>query len=465
MIKSIGLVALAAVAATSGCAGPSAGTQAASAGGEPAVVLQHFTMIDGTGAPPVEDAALVITAGRITWVGAWSNLEAPAGAVVEDLKGQFVMPGLIDNHVHLGLDEGQENYSVDTIEKQLKLYAAYGVTTVQSLGTDQDAAFEVRKAEEAGQPGMARVFTSGLGVVFDGGYGGMPGLPQRVKTPDEARALVDAQKAKGADLIKLWMDDGFGDIPKLMPYPISGAVISQAHKDGLKAVAHIFYRDSARELVDEGVDGFAHQVRDKPVGDDFIGAMKKNGTWQMAATLSREAVFVYARLPFLDDPFFVRGMTPQALARLKSDEFQRAAAADPHFSAYPGVLQTAMENFAKEAKAGVRYGMGTDSGLGKRFPGYFAHWELELMVQAGLTPLQALTAATGSNAEFLGTNEIGVIAAGKKADLLVLARSPLENIRNTRMISEVFVNGQRVPTIWQTCTGQPLEACENTGSK
>ena len=175
--------------------------------------------------------------------------------------------------------------------------------------------------------------------------------------------------------------------------------------------------------------------------------------------------FVDPGAPFLDDPFFFRGMAPQALARLKSEEFQRAAAADPHFSAYPGVLQTAMENFAKEAKAGVRYGMGTDSGLGKRFPGYFAHWELELMVQAGLTPLQALTAATGSNAEFLGADGIGVIATGKKADLLVLARSPLENIRNTRMISEVFVNGQRVPTIWQTCTGQPLEACENASPK
>jgi imidazolonepropionase-like amidohydrolase len=105
--------------------------------------------------------------------------------------------------------------------------------------------------------------------------------------------------------------------------------------------------------------------------------------------------------------------------------------------------------------------MGTDSGLGKRFPGYFAHWELELMVQAGLTPLEALTAATGNNAQYLEDGSIGVIAPGKKADLLVLARSPLQDIRNTRMISQVFIEGKPVPTIWQTCIGQPLAACEN----
>jgi imidazolonepropionase-like amidohydrolase len=463
MWKSKGAtIALAGLVLATGCSdagAPSPGT----ADGD-TIVLNHFTMIDGTGAGPVKNAALIMAGGRISWVGAASELEVPKGATVEDLSGKFVMPGIIDSHVHLGamkgLKQDTQYYTADTIRSQLRLYAAYGVTAVQSLGTDQDAAFAVRAAERNGRPDMARVFTAGLGVVYDHGYGGLPGLPQRVNTEEEARALVDSQKTKGADLIKLWMDDEFGDIPKLMPYSISTAVIDQAHEDGLKAVAHVFYRDNARELVNEGLDGFAHEIRDKPVGAAFIAAMKQHGTWQMAATLSREASFTYAKLPFLDDPFFSRGVTPQVLSELKSDAYQKKLAAAPHAAQYPGVLRTAMENFSREVKGGVRYGMGTDSGLSRRYIGYFAHWELALMVQAGLTPLQALTAATGSNAEFIGAHDLGTIAPGKQADLLVLDKSPLEDIMNTRSIHQVFIAGHSVPTIWQICVGRPADACD-----
>jgi imidazolonepropionase-like amidohydrolase len=306
---------------------------------------------------------------------------------------------------------------------------------------------------------MARLFTAGLGVVYDHGYGGLPGLPQRVDSPADARQLVDAQKARGADLIKLWMDDGFGDVPKLMPYDISKAVIDQAHKDGLKAVAHVYYSDSAGEMVDEGLDGFAHEIRDKPVDAALVAAMKRHGTWQMAATLSREAGFTYTILPFLDDPFFSRGVSPQTLSVLKSEPHRKALAGAPHFGMYDGVFRLAVANFAREVKGGVRYGMGTDSGLGERFPGYYAHWELELMVKAGLTPLQALTAATGANAEFMGARDIGTIAPGKQADLLVLDKSPLHDIRNTRTIARVYIAGQPVPTIWQACFGRPSAGC------
>ena len=453
------LIAMVATCAlVTGCAAPNAGTRFGSAGDGDTIVLRHITLFDGTGSAPVDDAALVITGSQISWVGKSSEVQVPVGAVVQDLDGKFVMPGLIDSHAHLGVDAGLENYSVATIENQLKLLAAYGVTAVQSLGTDQDTTFEVREAARAEGTGMARVYTSGLGVVYN--YGGIAGLPQRVKTPEEARELVDSQAAKGADAIKLWMDDGFGDIPMLMPYPISEAVISQAHARDLRAVAHVFYRDSALEMVNQGLDAFGHEVRDHPLDDAFLAAMKQHGTWQLAATLSREASFANSRLPFLDDPFFYRGVTPDLRARLKSPETKEQAERDPHFAEYDEVLRMAMDNLARQAKAGVRYGMGTDSGLGKRFLGYFAHWELELMVEAGLTPIQALTAATSSNADFLRATDIGTIAPGKRADLLVLARSPLDDIRNTRMISQVYVGGQSVPTIWQTCVGRPSDACD-----
>jgi imidazolonepropionase-like amidohydrolase len=187
--------------------------------------------------------------------------------------------------------------------------------------------------------------------------------------------------------------------------------------------------------------------------------MKRRGTWQLASTLSREASFTYTLLPFVDEPFFSRGVAPSTIVTLKSKERRQKLAASPLFSKYPPVLRAAMASLAAEAKAGVRYGMGTDSGPTARFPGYFAHWELELMVKAGLTPLQALTAATGTNAGFLRENESGVLQPGKWADLLVLDRDPTRDIRNTRAISAVYVAGRKVPTIWETCVGRAADAC------
>jgi len=427
------------------------------------VALSHFTLIDGTGRAPVRNAAMIIRDGRISWVGPAARLKVPKGVRVKDLTGKFVMPGIIDSHVHLGLVDGitqdLKYYTRDNVERQLRLYAAYGVTSVQVLGTDKDEIHAIVSDVRANPAGRARVWTAGRGVVFKGSYGGVPGLDAQVATPAEATAMVDREVAKGSDFIKLWVDDEFGDIAERMPPAISTAVIAEAHKDGKKAVAHIFYYDNAKELTREGVNGFAHSVRDRAVDAPLLAAMKAKGVWQIAATLSREASFTYDLLPFVDDPFFSRGVTPKVIEDLKNPARRDRLKAGPHFAQYPGVLKYAMENFGREAKAGIPYGMGTDSGPTARFPGYFAHWELELMVKSGITPLQALTAATGSNAKFMGAVNVGTIAPDKAADLLVLDKDPTADIRNTRAINAVYLAGEPVPTIWQTCTGRAADAC------
>jgi imidazolonepropionase-like amidohydrolase len=427
------------------------------------LVLRDFTLIDGTGHAPVAHQALVMTNGRITWVGPAAAVKVPRGAKVEKLPGKYLLPGLIDNHVHLGLVNGLAQdvkyQNPDSINAQLATYAAYGITSVQTLGTEKDLIFPMRAAQRAGRPDRARIFTVGMGVVFKGSYGGVPGLDQKVSTPEEARRMVDAQAAKGADAIKLWVDDEFGSIPERMPAAISAAVIDEAHKDGKKAIAHVFYRDNLEELMREGVNGFAHTVRDQPVSRQDIASMKAKGVWQMASTLSREASFTYSTLPFLNDPFFSRGVTPQVLSELASPERAEKLKSSPTFPKYPEVLKLAMENFAAEAHAGVPYGMGTDSGPTARFPGYFAHWEMELMVKSGITPMQAIVAATSSNARFMGAKDLGTVAPGKWGDLLVLDANPLTDIRNTRKIRAVFIAGKSVPTIWETCTGRPTDAC------
>jgi len=429
------------------------------------LVLTNFTLIDGSGAQPMPDAAVVIdSGGRIEWVGATARLKRPAGAKVIDLTGKFVMPGIIDDHVHLGLVHGLKQdvdfYTQDLVQGQLRIYAAYGVTSVLVLGTDKDLIFDIRAAQRAGRPDVARVFTTGQGIVYKGSYGGVPKLNQPVATPLEARAAVEAQARKGVDLIKFWVDDEFGTLPVRMPPDVSQAIIDQAHQHHLKVVAHVFYLENARILVNQGVDGLAHSVRDKPVDQGLLSDMKQHGTWQMAETLSREASFTYTRLPFLDDPFFNRSISPQVLQELASP--QRAAQLEtaPNFARYKPVLATAMANTMREVRAGVPYGMGTDSGPSGRFGGYFAHWELQLMVQAGLTPLQALTAATGDNAKFIGATSLGTIAPHKWADLVVLDRDPVADIRNTRTIHAVYIAGRSVPTIWKLCVDRAANDCK-----
>lgn len=430
-----------------------------------ALVLKNFTLIDGSGAPPVRGAAMVIdSGGRIEWVGGTARLKTPDGAKQIDLGGKYVMPGLIDAHVHLGLVHGLKQdvgfYTTDLVQEQLRTYAAYGITSVLVLGTDKDLIFDIRAAQRAGRPELARVFTAGQGLVYKGSYGGVPKLNQPVATAQEARAEVDSQARKGVDLIKLWVDDEFGTLPVRMPADISQAIIDQAHKHHVKVVAHVFYLDNAKILVSQGVDALAHSVRDKPVDPDLLRTMKQHGTWQLAETLSREAFFTYTRLPFLDDPFFNRSIPPPVLQELTSPQRASQLEAAPNFPRYEPAFETALSNTGREVQAGVPYGMGTDSGPSGRFGGYFAHWELQLMVRAGLTPLQVLTAATGGNARFIGATDLGTIAPHKWADLVVLDRDPVADIRNTRTIHAVYVAGREVPTIWQLCVGRPINECK-----
>jgi imidazolonepropionase-like amidohydrolase len=346
----------------------------------------------------------------------------------------------------IDLVEDKKNFTRESVEKQLKTYASYGVTSVLSMGVDQDLIFQIRAEQRAGRPGMARVFTAGQGFKGKGGYPDAPGLegvPYEVTTPQEVERALSALAEKRVDIVKVWVDDHLGTLPKISP-ALRQAIIAGAHKHGLKVAAHLFYLEDARQLVAAGLDALAHSVRDAPVDDALIAAMKQHGTWQIP-TLSREAaLYVYAKPhPFLDDPFFTQSVSAGLLNLLKTT-YRKQVAADPNLAKYPVWFDTAKQNLKRLADAGVKIGFGTDTGPVGRFPGYFEHWEMEFMTDAGLTPQQTITAATRSSAEFLGAKDLGTLEAGKWADLIVLNRNPLANIRNTRSIYAVWIAGNRV---------------------
>ncbi|HEX8445502.1 MAG TPA: amidohydrolase, partial [Sphingomonas sp.] len=223
-LKRLGWVLLAGAAI--GCAGSA---QAAP------VVYHGFTLIDGSGTAPKVDQAMIVDDAVIKWVGPTKQAPLTPGATRVDLRRKFLMPGIVDLHVHIGtvrdLVQKEEYFTPDSVRKDLRTYAAFGVTTVQSMGTDKDSIIAIRDAGRTGPQTMARLLTAGQGLVFKGGYGGVPGINHPVATPKEATAEVDAQAKKGVDYIKLWMDDELGAMPK-MPYSISKAIIDAGHRNG-----------------------------------------------------------------------------------------------------------------------------------------------------------------------------------------------------------------------------------------
>jgi len=413
------------------------------------ILLRNFTLIDGTGKAAVPNAALVITDGRIQYAGAASAAKAPAGATTMDLKGKYVMPGIINLHGHignvLGLNSDPKNFTRENTEHNLRIYASYGVTSVISMGSDQELSFQIRQEQRSGRPTYTRLYTAGRGFTGKGGYptsaAGMKGVPFEVETPAEIKKDVDWLADKKVDLVKIWVDDHFGKERKI-PMDLSQTIIEEAHKHGLRVAAHIFYLEDAKGLMERGLDSLAHSIRDKPIDDATIALMKSKGKWQQAATLTREmSAFAYANPPaWLDDPFFARSVTPDVIKTLKTPG-QKAVASDPRFQA---ALEMAKKNLKRIVDSGVKLGFGTDTGPPGRFPGYFEHVEMQLMAEAGLTPMQIVQTATRNSAEFLGAKDLGTLESGKWADLIVLSKNPLDDIRNTRSIESVMIAGKKV---------------------
>lgn len=415
-------------------------------------IFENCTLIDGTGKPAVSNAAVIVTDGRIVYAGPKTGMQAPAGAERVDLTGKYVIPGIINLHGHLGnvidLTQDPKNFTRENLNKNLKTYAAYGVTTVLSMGSDQDLVYDVRAQQRAGRPNVTRIYTAGRGFTGKEGYPtkapGMRGVPYEVSTPEEAKRYVNELAAKKPDIVKIWVDDHLGKEQKI-PIELSKAIIDAAKAKGLRVGTHMFYLDDAKKLVAAGAYGLAHSVRDKPVDAELIALMKKHGAWQQAGTFTREAsMFAYAKPPaWLDDPFFSKYASAKAIATIKSPEYQKRVNADPENMRYKDFLKTAQQNFKRLYDAGVHMGFGTDTGPPARFPGYFEHWEMELLKDAGLTPMQILTLATKNSAQFLSAKDLGTIEKGKWADMVVLTRNPLTDIKNTRSIEAVYIAGNK----------------------
>jgi imidazolonepropionase-like amidohydrolase len=400
-------------------------------GGVPVVAYSGATVWDGTGAPALSGATIFVEDGRIHSITTAPEPPATLDVVEEvDLSGRYVLPGFINTHGHVsGLwADPDVSGTLERIRGDLEVFARYGITTVNSLGDDLD----VVAARDQASPTdpWARLMAAGP-VITD-------------PDPADARATAEANADAGVDWLKLRVDDNLGTTDK-MPWDAVEAVLEVGRERDIPVATHLFYLADAKRLLEMGSGMVAHSVRDTDVDSDFIEQLAASGVCYVP-TLTREvSTFVYAERPdFFDDEFFTRWANADQVAAASDPDFMARMAASPAAAGYREALTVAMRNVKTLSDAGARIAMGTDAGPAVRFPGYFEHMELWMMVDAGMTPEQALLSATRQAAACLGRADIGTLSPGAWADFVVYEENPLDDIRATRSLERVFIAGGQV---------------------
>jgi len=375
--------------------------------------LEAARLIAGDGSVPVENPAILVEGDTITWVGPQTARRPPDGAVRVDLSGKTLMPALIDGHNHIGLvnirdgSNSKANYTRENLIDQLERYAYYGVAAALSMGLEADSDLAYRLRAEV-IPNAARFLTVGKGIAGTP-MAGPPGearlgIPYGASTEAEGRKAVQELHARGVRFVKIWVDDRDGTVPKLQPN-VYRAIIAEAHAHGQEVLAHLGRTSAlqdAKDLFRAGIDGFVHTVRDRDVDQEYLELVK-----------AHPKVWTGPNIP-------APGIT-------ESDALSE-------------LFRLHCRNLRKIHDAGMTIGLGTD-GTGN---GFGAHEQLAFYTQCGMTPHEALVAATGTNARILHLDRLGTITAGKEASLIVLDANPLDDILNTRRISTVYLRGKEV---------------------
>jgi imidazolonepropionase-like amidohydrolase len=390
------------------------------------------TIIDGSGEDPIVNGVLLFQNKKITAVGTKEQITIPEQAEIVDVSGKTIIPGLINGHGHVGEVKGIEggHYSTANLMENLSIYARYGVTTVVSLGGDKEEAVPLRQVNSSFPGSRARLYIAGKVITGD--------------TPDEAMEDISHNHDMGVDFMKIRVDDNLGTSEK-MPEEVYRAVIERSHELGYQIATHMYGLEDARKLLEAGSDLLAHSVRDLPVDDAFISLIKEKGVGY-CPTLTRElSTFVYEdTASFFSDPFFLKEYDTKVIEPLKDPGRQEQVRNSRSAQIYKAQLPTAYANLKTLSDQGVPIIFGTDSGVPTRFMGYFEHLEMEMMAEAGMSPMEILVSATKNVAEYLGLEGLGTLSEGNWADFLVLDADPLTDIRNCRKISRIFIGGKEV---------------------
>jgi hypothetical protein len=417
------------------------------------LALLGATLIDGTGGPPLTDAAIIVRRGKIEFVGPRSAFELPKETRELDVAGRWIIPGLIDAHSHLA----------PAAEWALSRYLAWGVTTLRDVHGDLDTILRVRKRANLGPGNNPRVYVAGAMI---------DGLPSTypdaigVNGENDARKAVDRLVSAGTDLVKVYTHVD----PSLLR-----AIVDESRAFNLSVTGHLGMTD-ALAAAKIGISAIEHMsgVPESASKDPsalfaahyrgfFPGWTASERSWaeldsaalaRVAARLSEQKVTIiptlvlHETLSRLDDPAVLSDPALADVPAAQQTEWDirsliaRAGWTGADFDSFRRSRPNQDLFLRLFATTGGRIATGTDAPNQLLVPGYSEHREMELLVRAGLSPREALRAATRNGAVLLGVDSLGLLAPGKAADLVILTKDPLADIRNSRAIQSVMIRGK-----------------------
>jgi hypothetical protein len=397
-----------------------------------AIAIVHARIIDGRGGPVIPDGAVLIRGKRIEVLGATSSVAIPAGAQVIDAAGKTAMPGLADMHVHLVGGWDGETTDMLGFQRYLNALLYAGVTTVLDTGNVQPYILQMRQEVAAGRLQGPRIYSAG--ALIDGPDPIWPELSITVSSVSQIPALVQRQKSLGVDVLKGYMGLSGREVIRLA---------AEAKKVGLNVIVDQGPLNGSTDLMNAGIAGFAHLPIYRLTDDAIELARMKQILFITTIALAESFTLRrFEHMDFLSNPLIADTTPPWFLEDLRTFVSRPdPKRTDAYRAAWMQRLQAMQANALKLWKAGVLVIAGTDAPYPGDFQGEGIHHELELLVESGLTPLEAISSATRNASRLVNASDWGTLEPGKVADLLVISGKPDQNIQQTHNVEMVFKEG------------------------
>jgi Tol biopolymer transport system component/imidazolonepropionase-like amidohydrolase len=381
----------------------------------PPLLLRAVRVLDFASGGFGPETSLMLENGRIQWIGSESRHQLPAGTTVVEAKGRFAIPGLFDVHVHaVGANE--------------EAFLAYGITSLRDTGGGLASLNALQDRSDLTRNPTPRYFYSG--EIFEGEHPYWGDSFLQIDNEDDARDYVQQFQRAGASFIKVY--------PSL-PWKLKRVVAGEAHQLGLPVVGHGMSLEEITKSTTLGFFSLEHTPLPNDEYDDVLQMLASSGTrWDPTLAVDgADSLLIRDDPNVLADPKFL-AFTPESQIEFALNAgYYRGISTD----ALRGGVSAELVDLARAHKLGVKLLVGTDAPNPECFYGSSLHWELARFVDAGLPPIEVLRLATQGGAFAVGAEELGAIAPGNLADLVLLEANPVENIRNTETIWRVFKGG------------------------